>query len=181
MKQASTQSFEKVGLGAGVLLKSYTGILETDLADNNIICATRAGATLTVPNGYRNISIDGIKTNTVESYISDGYTPTISFTALTTDKDMVIRALGCADIIDNKVVPRHEFKSSDFKDVYWLGERSDGVTIVCCFNNTISTGGLSWKTNDKGELESSITLTANYTANDQDTVPFYMLELAKQG
>lgn len=182
MKQASSTAFTKVSLNAGVLLKSYTGNLATDLVDSNIICATRGGATLTVNSNARNISVDGMKTNTVESYVSDGFTATLAFTALTADKEMTVRALGCADIdtATGKVMPRHNYKASDFANVYWVGERADGVKIVCYFGNTISTGGLSWKTNDKGELESSITLTANYTANDQDTVPFWMNELVTQ-
>ena len=64
-----------------------------------------------------------------------------------------------------------------FKNYYWYGERSDGAKIVFFLGNAISTGGLSWKTNNQGESESSITLTGNYTANNQDTAPFWMQEI----
>lgn len=172
-----TNAFEKIGLGAGVLLSRFSTIEEIDQA-NDIICATRGGATISVPASLRNIALDGVRTNTVESYVNDGWTPTFSFTALTSDKENVQMALGVADIVDNKVMPRHEVKSEYFKDYYWYGKRSDGVAIVFFIGKAISTGGLSWKTNDKGESESSITLTGNYTAESQDTAPFWMKEVA---
>ena len=176
MKQIANNTFEKVELGAGVLLNIFTTV--DAIQDADIVCATRAGGTLSVPAGLRNVAVDGVKTNTVESYVTDGYTPTLAFTALTADAKTVQLALGVADIVDGKVVPRHKVNNTDFHDYYWVGERSDGSAIVFFLGNCISTGGLSWRRNDKGESESSITLTANYTAADQDTVPFWMQEIA---
>lgn len=173
-----TNAFEKVELGAGVLLNKFTTVDAIDKA-NDIICATRGGATIAVPATMRNIAVDGVRTNTVESYVNDGWTPTFAFTALTADKESVQMALGVADIeADGKVVPKHDVDTKYFKDYYWYGKRSDGASIVFFLGNAISTGGLSWKTNDKGESESSITLTGNYTAADQDTAPFWMKEIA---
>lgn len=175
-----TNAFEKIELGAGVLLNKFTSVEAIDTT-NDIICATRGGATIAVPASMRNIAVDGVRTNTVESYVNDGYTPTFAFTALTADKESVQMALGVADIEGNRVVPKHDVDAKYFKDYYWYGKRSDGVAIVFFLGNAISTGGLSWKTNDKGESESSITLTGNYTANDQDTAPFWMEEVAPTG
>lgn len=172
-----TNAFEKIELGAGVLLNKFTSVEAINKADD-IICATRNGATISVPASMRNIAVDGVRTNTVESYVNDGWTPTFSFTALTADKESVQMALGVADIEDGKVIPKHDVKSEYFKDYYWYGKRSDGSSIVFCLKNAISTGGLSWKTNDKGESESTVTLTGNYTAEDQDTAPFWMQEIA---
>ena len=172
-----TNAFEKIELGAGVLLNKFTSVEAINKADD-IICATRNGATISVPASMRNIAVDGVRTNTVESYVNDGWTPTFSFTALTADKESVQMALGVADIEDGKVIPKHDVKSEYFKDYYWFGKRSDGSSIVFCLKNAISTGGLSWKTNDKGESESTVTLTGNYTAQDQDTAPFWMQEIA---
>lgn len=176
MKKIASNTFEKISLGAGVLLNRFTTVGE--IVDADIICATRGGSTLSVPSGLRNISVDGVRTNTRESYVVDGYAPTFAFTALTADKEMVQLALGIADIVDGKVVPKHENDNKYFKDVYWVGERSDGTAIVFCLKQALSTGGLSWKNNDKGESESSITLTGNYTADDQDTAPFWFQEIA---
>lgn len=176
MKQISSNTFNKIELGAGVLLNKFSTL--DAIEDADIVCATRGGGTLSVPAGLRNIGVDGVRTNTVESYVSDGYTPTFAFTALTANTEMVQLALGVADIDNGKVVPRHKVKTTDFHNYWWVGERSDGTAIVFYLGNCISTGGLSWKRNDKGESESSITLTANYTAADQDTVPFWMEEVA---
>lgn len=176
MGKLRQDTFEKIGLGAGLLLNKFTTY--EAIADSDIICATRGGATLSVPASMRNISVDGVRTNTMESYVNDGWTPTFSFTALTTDKAMVQTALGVADVEENKVIPKHNVEGKYFKDYYWVGERSDGAIIVFCLKNAISSGGLSWKTNDKGELESSITLTGNYTLAEQDTAPFWMEEIS---
>lgn len=173
-----TNAFEKIELGAGVLLNRFSTVEEINKS-SDIVCATRGGATIAVPATMRNIAVDGVRTNTVESYVNDGWTPTFTFTALTADKESVQMALGVADIEeDGKVVPKHDVDAKYFKDYYWYGKRSDGATIVFFLGKAISTGGLSWKTNDKGESESSITLTGNYTAEDQDTAPFWMQEIA---
>ena len=176
MKKFAENTFEKIGLNAGVLLNKFTSV--EAIADEDIIGATRGGSTITVPSTMRNISVDGVRGNTAESYVVDGWTPTFAFTLLTTDKVRTQMALGVADITeDGKVIPRHTVKAEDFKDYYWVGERSDGVAIVMCLKNAISTGGLSWRTTANGEVESSITLTGNYTTADQDTAPFWMQEL----
>lgn len=172
-----TNAFEKIGLGAGVLLNKFTSVEAIDKA-NDIVCATRQGATIAVPASMRNIAVDGVRTNTVESYVNDGWTPTFAFTALTADLETTLMAFGVAELEGDKVVPKHDVGAKYFKDYYWYGTRSDGGSIVFCLKNAISTGGLSWKTNDRGESESSITLTGNYTANDQDTAPFWMQEVA---
>ena len=176
--KVKANTFEKIELGAGLLLNKFTNY--ASIADEDIICATRNGGTLNVPASLRNISVDGIRTNTVESYVNDGWTPTLAFTALTSTPEMVQMALGIADIDPDtkKVIPKHIADSKYFKDVYWVGERSDGAIIVFYIGKALSTGGLSWKRNDKGESESSITLTGNYTAADQDTAPFWMQEIA---
>lgn len=171
-----SNTFDKIELGAGVLLNKFTTVAEIN-KETDIVCATRNGATISVPASMRNIAVDGVRTNTVESYVNDGWTPTFAFTALTADKESVQMALGVADIEENKVIPKHNVESKYFKNYYWYGERSDGAKIVFFLGNAISTGGLSWKTNNQGESESSITLTGNYTANNQDTAPFWMQEI----
>lgn len=170
-----SNTFDKIELGAGLLLDKFTDV--ASIADADIVCATRGGGTLSVPASMRTIAVDGVRTNTVESYVNDGWTPTLAFTALTSTPEMVQMALGVADIENGRVVPKHDVDSKYFKDYYWIGERSDGAKVVFFLGNCISTGGLSWRRNDKGESESSITLTANYTANDQDTAPFWMQEI----
>ena len=176
MKKFAENTFEKIGLNAGVLLNKFTSV--EAIADEDIIGATRGGSTITVPATMRNIAVDGVRDNTVGNYVVDDWRPTFAFTLLTTNKEKAQMALGVADITeDGKVVPRHKVTTEDFKDYYWVGERSDGKAIVMCLKNAISTGGLSWRATDKGEVESTITLTGNYTTSDQESAPFWMQEI----
>ena len=125
-----------------------------------------------------NTNVDGVRENTVGAQVIDAWTPTFSFTLLTMNKENAQRALGVADITeDGKVIPRHTIKDTDYKDYYWVGERADGKAIVVFLGNALATGGLSWRTTTNGEVESSITLTGNYSRADQDTVPFYIQEI----
>ena len=178
MKKFAENAFETIGLGAGVLLNTFTSI--EAIANEHIIGATRGGSTISVPATMRSYNIDGVRENTMGNQVIDDWRPTFAFTLLTMDKEKTQMALGVADIDEEgKVIPRHKIKDEDYKDYYWVGERSDGATIVMFLGNALSTGGLSWRTTHNGEVESSITLTAHYTRADQDKVPFYMQEIVK--
>ena len=178
MKKFTDNAFETMGLGAGVLLSTFTSV--DAIADEHIIGATRGGSTISVPATMRSYNIDGVRENTMGNQVIDDWRPTFTFTLMTIDKVRTQMALGVADITeDGKVIPRHKIKDTDYKDYYWVGERSDGSTIVMFLGNALSTGGLSWRATHNGEVESSVTLTAHYTRADQDKVPFYMQEITK--
>jgi hypothetical protein len=95
--------------------------------------------------------------------------------------NIIKTALGAADIdsTDNtKVTPRTELKTSDFKPIWWVGDRTDGGMIAIKLLNALSTGGLSLQTTKKGKGQLSVTLTGHISIEDTDTVPmeFYVAE-----
>ena len=174
-------TFKEMQLNEGVLMKAPY-VKEQGFQKENILCATRGGATLNVTPVVRSRAVDGVPANTMEAMTTDYVTATVSFVTINNTLEMYRRALGSADITDGdtKVKLRHGFKTSDFGDLYWLGERADGDIIQLAFKNSINNSGLSLRTTQYGEGELSMTIQANYSIADLDTPPVE-IEVIKAG
>ena len=87
-------------------------------------------------------------------------------------------ALGAADIdaSSGKITPRKHLEDTDFADVWWVGDISDGGFVAICLRNALSTGGFSLQTTKNGKGQISVTLTGHFSIDDTDTVPmeFYV-------
>jgi hypothetical protein len=107
---------------------------------------------------------------------------TLGFTALGVTPETLRLSLGAADATGNKIAPRHELKDTDFADIWWVGDRSDGGMVAVCLKNALSTAGLSLTTakNSKGQL--AVTMTGHYSIDAADTVPmeFYAAKPTEQ-
>ena len=163
-------TFKNLQLGEGAFLKSkFTG----ELVANNILSATRGGGTLNITPVYRTRNIDGVHQNTMEAKVVDYVTATASFVALEITPELIKRALGVADLNEaGKILSlRHTVETTDFGDLYWIGEVSDGRKVQITFKNAINENGLSLKTTQKNEGELSLSFSANYSVKDLDTPP----------
>ena len=69
-----------------------------------------------------------------------------------------------------------ELKDTDFADVWWVGDLSDGGLCAIRLINALSTGGMSLQTTKDGKGQISVTLGGHYSINNQDVVPmeFYV-------
>ena len=87
-------------------------------------------------------------------------------------------ALGAADIVQNRVVPRRTLKQSDFADLYWAGDRADGGGAVIRLKNALSTGGFSLQTGKNAKGQSALEFTGHVSIKEQDVMPmeFYSLD-----
>ena len=85
-------------------------------------------------------------------------------------------SLGAADVANNKITPRHQYKTTDFKDVWWVGDLTDGGFCAICLKRAVSTAGFSLKTTKAGKGNLTVELTGHYTLSNQDEVPmeFYV-------
>jgi len=165
----NANTFQKLQLNEGVFLKApYEGTLNAE----DIVSATRGGATIAIVPTQREIAIDGLRTHTKEALILDDFSVTASFVAVEYSKEVVKMALGSADEVDNTITPRHKIlTASDFVDLYWLGELSDGRKVQIKFSNTYSTNGLNFKSTEKSTGEITLNFTAFYSIDDQETPP----------
>lgn len=170
IRGVTEKTFENLQLGEGAFLKSkYTGSLNAD----NIISATRGGATISITPVYRTRTIDGVPTNTMEAKTVDSVGVTASFVALEITPELIKRAIGVADLDEaGKVLSlRHKVETTDFGDLFWIGDVSDGRKVQITFKNAFNDNGLSLKTQPTNEGELSLQFSGNYSVADLDTPP----------
>ena len=163
-------TFENLQLGEGAFLKTkYAG----SLSDDMILSATRGGATISITPVYRTRVIDGVPSNTAEAKAVDSVGVMASFVALEITPELLKRALGVADLDETgKLLSlRHKVETTDFEDLYWIGEISDGRKVQITFKNAFNDNGLSLRTAQNNEGELSMSFSGNYSVADLDTPP----------
>lgn len=181
----SQDAFDEFQVDAGVLLKTFN-IDEPTLADDNIICATTGGISPTCTPTYSDWGedVDNCPNGMLELMHLDGWDTSLGFTALNTTPETIRLALGAADVeaSSGKIVPRRELKDTDFSDVWWVGDRSDGGLVAIRLLNALSTGGFSLQTTKNGKGQISVTLAGHVSIDAQDVVPmeFYVKEAADE-
>lgn len=176
----SQDAFEQLALDAGVLLSSFDPT-SPSAPDSAIICATTGGINITVTPTFSDLGedVDNAPVNVKEFKHLDSYEITMGFTSLGTTPDLLKLALGCADITvgTGLVKPRKDLSQSDFRDLWWVGDRADGGFVAVKFINALSTGGLSLQTTKNGKGQISVTLTAHPSLAASGVVPvdFYSI------
>ena len=193
--QVATDAFSKLQLNAGVILTDFTPATPT-LDKTKIVAATGGGVTFTATPTFIDFGedIDNVPNNTKELKRLDYYEAKLSGTGKTVDTATAKSWLAAADVTTSsgKVTPRSNLASSDFDDIWWVGDYSDvnedsgtGQTaktagfLAIHLMNALSTGGFQLKSNDKGKGDFTFEYTAHYSLSDIDTVPFELY--IKQG
>ena len=175
------ESFDEFQVDAGVLLKSFDPE-SPELVDEDIICATTGGINPTCVPTYSDWGedVDNVPTGMKELMHLDGWETSLGFTALNTTTEGIRMALGAADIgsSNGKITPRRDLKDTDFADVWWVGDRSDGGLVAIRLINALSTSGFSLQTTKNGKGQIAVTLAGHVSIQEQDVVPmeFYVKE-----
>ena len=166
-------TFEGLQLDAGVLLKNFDPASDSAPADEDIICPTTGGISVSCAPTYSDMGadVDNCPVNTKELMRLDSWTCTMSFTALSTSVPFIKLALGAADVSGNKVTPRADLQQSDFNDLWWVGDRADGGWAAVKLLNALSTGGYALQTAKNGKGQSAVTLTGHVSISALKTVP----------
>ena len=177
--KVAQSTFDELRVEAGVLLRSFEPSAP-ELVDEDIICATTGGINPTCVPTYSDWAedVDNAKNGMLEFKHLDGWECALGFTALNTTAEIIRMALGAADVDaeSGKIIPRNSLKNTDFADVWWVGDRSDGGLVAICLKNALSTAGFSLQTTKNGKGQIAVTLGGHVSINDQDTVPmeFYV-------
>lgn len=179
----SQDAFDELQVDAGVLLKNFTPANPSEPSDSDIITATTGGITVNCVPTFEDwgSDVDNCPNNLKEMKHITGYDCNIQLTALGTSPELIKLAIGAADIDGSdstKIIPRRKLKSSDFTDLWWVGDKADGGLVAVKIKNALSTAGFSLKTTKDGKGNVSITLTGHVSVNAQDTMPmeFYSTE-----
>lgn len=178
-----TDTFKNLQLNAGVLLKSFDVETQT-LAADSIIGATSGGVSFKAVPSFIDFGedIDNCPKNMKEMKKLDSWEAKMSGTFASVSKSLAKALVGAADLSGAKVTPRNDLAAADFADLWWVGDYSevneDGTStgkagfIAIHLLNSLSTGGFSIQSSDKGKGQFEFEFTGHYSMEDQDKVPF---------
>lgn len=178
-----TDTFKNLQLNAGVLLKSFDVETQTMAADS-IVGATSGGVSFTAVPSFIDFGedIDNCPKNMKEMKKLDSWEAKMSGTFASVSKSLAKTLVGAADLSGAKVTPRNDLAAADFADLWWVGDYSevneDGTStgkagfIAIHLLNSLSTGGFSIQSSDKGKGQFEFEFTGHYSMEDQDKVPF---------
>ena len=176
-------AFDALQLDAGVLLKRFNPANPQAPADADIICATTGGINPTCKPTYSDFGedVDNVPKNMKEFKHLDGWDCGLATTSLGTSPELIQMALGCADIDENntgKIIPRMDLKQSDFKDIWWVGDKANGGLVAIQLKNALSSDGFSLQTSKNGKGQVALNIVGHVSINAQKEVPmvFYSLE-----
>ena len=180
--QIPSDTFSHLQLNAGLMLRDFDPKTAT-VASSGIIGATSGGIEFKAKPSYTDIGedIDNCPANMKELKRLDSIEVTMSGTLVTATAEVVRQLVGAADVDSGDsthVVPRNDLTEADFMDVWWVGDYSDkngdknGGFLAIHMENALSTGGFSLKSDNKKKGQMDFELTAHYSMDAPDKVPY---------
>ena len=182
--QIPTDTFQKLQLNAGILVKGATGFVPSTgtLTTANILGATTGGITVSCIPTFVDFGegVDNCPKNMKELKKLDSWECKISGTFVTVSTTLAKMMLGAADIDGTdttKVTPRVDLDEDDFQDVWFVGDYSDkngatnGGFVAVHMMNALSTGGFSMKSADKDKGQFTAEFTGHVSMSAQTVVP----------
>lgn len=175
-------AFQKLQLNAGILLSNFNP--ETgEVMESDLLGATSGGVNFNAEPSFSDFGedIDNAPVNVKELKRQDSWTVTMSGNFVTVDESLAQRLIGAADIDDEnaaRIVPRADLKDSDFMDLWWVGDYSDengdtnGGYLAIHMMNSLSTGGFSVQSTNRGKGQFAFEFTGHYSLENQSVVPF---------
>ena len=166
-------------LNAGVLLTKYTK--GTDINEDDIIGATRGGGSFTAVPTVHQAAVDGAPTYTKGLERVDDWVITLNATMVEVSDEAISRALGVGvtktetgsgATKDTVFTVKRTVNDDDYKDLYWVGDLSNGQNVVIKIKNALNTSGFNLTFTDRGEGTYALALIGHFTVDDLDTAPF---------
>lgn len=173
---------------AGVLLSAFDPANPYEVPkDTDIIATTTGGINPTCEPQYSDYGedVDNVPNNMMEFKHLDGWDAKMAFTSIKFNANNTAWALGAADktTLDNgvtKIVPRRNVKLTDFKDVWWVGDKANGGAYAVRLMNAVSTGGLNIQSTKNGKGTNQVELTGHVSINAQDVMPMEFYDIPPQ-
>lgn len=175
-------AFQSLQLNAGILLRDFTPGTGT-VDESDIMGATSGGVNFTATPTYSDFGedIDNAPVNVLELKRLDSWEVLMSGTFVTVDTALAKDLIGAADIDTSdktKVTPRNDVATTDFQDIWWVGDYSDkngdtnGGYCAIHMLNGLSTGGFQVQSGNREKGQFAFEFTGHYSIDAQDTVPF---------
>lgn len=178
--QIPADAFKQIQMNAGILVKSFTPSTQTI---GDIIGATSGGVNFTATPEFTDYGedIDNCPKNMKELKKLNKWEAKMSGTFVSVSASLAKMLVGAGSIDaddETKIVPRNDIASTDFSDVWWVGDYSDTNTGdsagFCAIHllNALSTGGFQIQSTDNGKGQFAFEFTGHYSMDEQDKVPF---------
>lgn len=189
--KVADDAFDTLQLDAGVLLSSFDPTDPyTAPSSADIIATTSGGINPTCVPTYSDFGedVDNVPNNMKEFKHLDGWDCAMAFTSIKFNAANVAWSLGASESTTvaasastagyTKIVPRRDLKQTDFKDLWWVGDKANGGAFAVRLINALSTGGLSIQSSKNGKGTNQMTITGHVSISDQDIMPmeFYDIE-----
>lgn len=177
--QIPSTTFQTLQLNAGVLASDFNPSTGS-LTASNILGATTGGVQFTATPTYEDFGadIDNCPKNLMELKKLTEWEVKLSGTFATLTPALAKTLVGAGDVASNKVTPRADILTSDFDDIWWIGDYSDkngdtnGGFVAIHMLNGLSTGGFQIQSSDKAKGNFAFEFTGHYSQAAQTTVPF---------
>ena len=178
-------AFDALQLDAGVLLSRFDPANPAEPASADIIATTTGGINPVCEAEYSDFGedVDNVPNNMMELKHLDGWNCSMSFSTIKFNAENTVWALGAADVTEGagykKITPRRDLETdlSDFKDVWWVGDKANGGAFAVLLKNALSTGGLNIQSTKNGKGTNQITLTGHVSIHAQKEVPMEFYDL----
>lgn len=181
----SEDAFDTIQLDAGVILSHFDPANPVRPRSEDIVFTTSGGINPTCTPSYSDLAedVDNAPNNMKEYKHLDSWDCAMAFTSIKFNAENTAYALGASETTNGtnytKVVPRRNLKQSDFKDLWWVGDKANGGAYAIKLCNALSTGGLSIQSTKNGKGTNAMTLTGHFSVDEQDKVPmeFYDIQI----
>lgn len=181
----SEDAFDALQTNAGVLLTEFDPANPYVIPSSDSILATTTGGVNPVCSAeYSDYGedVDNVPNNMMEFKQLTGWTCTMGFTTIKFNAENTVWALGAADktLLANGVAvvkPRSNVKLSDYKTIWWVGDKANGGAYAIKLMNALSTGGMSVQSTKNGKGTNAVTLTGHVSIEAQDVVPMEFYDI----
>lgn len=180
--QLPVDMFKNIQFNAGMIVTEFN--LETGEAPESArVGATSGGINFTATPTFSDYGedIDNCPKNMKEMKRLDSWEAKLSGTFVSLNTTAGTMLCAAADASVGGIIPRSVLKSTDFKDLWVIGDYSeinaDGTTGKAGFLaikvlNALSTGGFQLQTGDKAKGQFAFEFTGHYSMEDPEKVPF---------
>ena len=172
----------KMQMNSGLLLNRFDITNPVAPLDADIICDTTGDYNITCQPETQDFfeDVNNAYINMKEGKQITGWNCGLTITSLTMTEEALQFALGAADVqLDGGIRGRMLYRDNDFQSIYWIGDMFDEDKLLAVvMDNTVSTGGVSLTTRNKGKGGLQLELTPHGSLADPEKVPmaFYLLE-----
>jgi hypothetical protein len=181
----ANDAFDALQVNAGVILTNFDpNNPYVTPSSEDILATTTGGVNPTCTPTYSDYGedVDNVPLNMMEFKNLDGWEAAMSFSSIKFNAANTKWSLGAADseLLANgvtRVRPRRDVKLSDFKDIWWVGDKANGGAYAIKLLNALSTGGLNIQSNKNGKGTNQITVTGHVSINAQDIMPMEIYDI----